>query len=854
MRALTAKKVNTHTEAALSYAEKGFKVFPLHWIENGKCSCDKKCTSPGKHPLTKNGLKDATDDRKQIAKWFDNTPQANIGIRTGKESGIFVIDLDIKPGIDGLKAFDAIIKKHGKLPKTAGQKTGSGGVHFIFRYPDFEVRNSTDLIVDGVKQKGIDIRGQEGYIVGAPSNHKSGGVYEFTDNPIADAPEWLLTILKTSDRQNTPTTPVQAPKMAPKTLTAEETDAISDALKEEWGMDMPESATSHRPLIEGISILFKRNGIPREDAEGFLTEFNQTHPCSDGNIHDPKDIQRYVYDCYNRDYKVSRDIPKSLIAAILKAFEDRNRIEVIISKADNLKGRIYNGEDGRLCIVRETKVYDSHRNEVMENGKPKMQEKETVLFHFKGFIREPVLFNGKPAISMEFNGEESLLSENEAITAIKQRFSLAQSKVQDIREIFDAWVAERGKSGNMVEIPLSPIFLRDGVVKCEPKESHDTKAILTALSDEEDKASSPQGFRVALGFNLIAPLFSEIKERSGFLTQTPYLMFSGLSHTGKTPLIEIFCGFGYSQSPQNYYFGVERVKTAFMMAKHLQQDNLPKNIDEINEKWLLSHVDELKNYSQTRYFSDRGRGDQSHNEYLGLSGLNFSTNSNIRTDGDLGISNRFVHVRFGHQELGRVNKAEFLKFRDALPNGFMFDIFKEVFDGKSIEDVIKDVGKFEYGHEWVNYSLNLLNELCRKYGIKEFAKYDPIEDHIETNAMEFAIELIAEHSRIENSKRPFTGDDGDTIQYTRPTLGINGAFKIEEMNNRTHIFFTAGAFKKISNIMRFPYGSVSDFINNIRSSDKGVRVENEGKSKGKKIDGQTVYVYEISIPNPKEGI
>ncbi len=843
----------SRTQAALFYADKGFKVLPLNCIENGKCSCGKNCTSPGKHPLTKNGLKDATGDKKQIAEWFNQNPNANIGIRTGEESGFFVIDLDKKPGIDGEKAFENIIKRYGKLPKTAGQKTGSGGSHLILKYPEFEIRNTTDLVVDGIKQKGIDIRGQDGYIVAAPSNHISGGMYEFFENPIAKAPDWLLKVLKEKDSvKSSGSAKNTIQKAEPKTLTGGESKEISEALQKEWGTDKAENATSHRPIIEGVSVLFKRNGIPREDAEAFLLNFNQNNPCVDGQIHDPNDIQKYVSDCYNRDYRVTRDLSKSLIAAILKAFEGRNRIEIIISKSDNLKGRIYNGEDGRICIVREVFDYDDNRHKRMNKDKPIMKEKESVIFHYKGYIREPVIFNGKAALRFGFNGEESILTINDAITALRQRFSLAQSKVQEIRELFDAWVEEAEKSGKMVEIPLSPIYVKDGIIKCDPTDHHDLKRILEALSDYQDKATSPDGFRVCLGFNLPTPIFADIKERSQFITQTPYLIFPGLSHTGKTPIIETFVGQGYGQTVQKYYFGKERVKSAFMLSKHLQQDNLPKNIDEIDEKWLLTHVDELKNYSQTRYFSDRGRGDQSHNEYLGLSALNFSTNSNMRVDGDLGISNRFITVRFGPLERSRVDKASFLKFRDSLPQGFMFDIFKEVFAEKPIDDIIKDVGKFEFGHEWVNYVLDLINAVCRKYGIKEFRKYDPKEDFTDTNAMEIAQEFIAEWDRVNQAEEKYNDFKDEKTKIYRYRSKIEGAFKVEIKKDRTHIFFTPSALKILTAPLKLPYSNASDFINNIKSSDDGVKAENEGRTKSKKLGSGAVYVYEISIKNISE--
>src|SRR6266542_3708971 len=90
--------------AALALAAKGFHVFPCWWIDSsGCCACGKPDCSAGKHPMTNNGLKDATCDPDIIRGWWEKCPEANIAIRTGTPSGIFVVDLD---GEDGIAAWE----------------------------------------------------------------------------------------------------------------------------------------------------------------------------------------------------------------------------------------------------------------------------------------------------------------------------------------------------------------------------------------------------------------------------------------------------------------------------------------------------------------------------------------------------------------------------------------------------------------------------------------------------------------------------------------------------------------------------------------------------------------------------
>jgi putative DNA primase/helicase len=74
--------------------------------------------------------------------------------------------------------------------------TGGGGVHYFFKYPDFPVKNST-----GVLGSGLDIKGEGGAIVVAPSLHMSGNQYRWRNSaPIADAPGWFLKLLRDTQK------------------------------------------------------------------------------------------------------------------------------------------------------------------------------------------------------------------------------------------------------------------------------------------------------------------------------------------------------------------------------------------------------------------------------------------------------------------------------------------------------------------------------------------------------------------------------------------------------------------------------------------------------------------------------
>lgn len=171
-------------EAAKDYINRhGFSVIPLWGIDaDGNCLCSAKgtCSSAGKHPMK--NRESMISDELEAELFFSRYPDANIGIATGKESGIIVIDEDSYKEKKGELGFD--------LPKTLRQSTGGGGKHHIFRYPkDVVIKNSASSIADA-----IDVRGDGGFVVAAPSKHKSGKQYEINcEHPeISDAPEQLV--------------------------------------------------------------------------------------------------------------------------------------------------------------------------------------------------------------------------------------------------------------------------------------------------------------------------------------------------------------------------------------------------------------------------------------------------------------------------------------------------------------------------------------------------------------------------------------------------------------------------------------------------------------------------------------
>lgn len=147
--------------AALYYASIGWPVLPLK--PDGKLpalpsahpdgdplrgKCKGECGRLG------HGLHDASTDADQIQQWWTRNPQFNIGLRTG--IAFDVIDIDGPDGIRSLAELGDDV-----LPDIHGKVSTPRGLHYF-------VAPTGDGNRAGVR-KGIDYRGQGGFVVASPS-------------------------------------------------------------------------------------------------------------------------------------------------------------------------------------------------------------------------------------------------------------------------------------------------------------------------------------------------------------------------------------------------------------------------------------------------------------------------------------------------------------------------------------------------------------------------------------------------------------------------------------------------------------------------------------------------------------
>ncbi len=140
-------------QAALAYAVRGWQVLPLWWpASTGDCACGlPDCDSVGKHPIPRlvpHGLLDASSQVHAVGEWWWSVPHANVGIRTGAESGLVVLDVD---GEVGRRALRTLVGTH-TLLMARWARTG-GGWHAYFAHPGTTVPCSAGRLAQGLGRK-----------------------------------------------------------------------------------------------------------------------------------------------------------------------------------------------------------------------------------------------------------------------------------------------------------------------------------------------------------------------------------------------------------------------------------------------------------------------------------------------------------------------------------------------------------------------------------------------------------------------------------------------------------------------------------------------------------------------------
>ena len=180
-------------DAAHQYARQGFPAFPL---EPG-----------GKAPLTNHGHLDASVSGADIQAWWDQWPDANIGIPCGEVS-FDVLDIDVKrktldghvPDMRAMEYLPEVVNAGWLRGAWRTVVTPSGGLHFYFKGSSGQRPGKTCNGPDGTPWP-FDFRTTGGYVAVPPSRIGADGYKSHEDLGIERArafnwqafKDWLWT-------------------------------------------------------------------------------------------------------------------------------------------------------------------------------------------------------------------------------------------------------------------------------------------------------------------------------------------------------------------------------------------------------------------------------------------------------------------------------------------------------------------------------------------------------------------------------------------------------------------------------------------------------------------------------------
>jgi len=298
-------------------AERGWAVFPERTGPDGvrrslpMCpACRATPHRPDACPHTTcHGLYAGTRDPDAWDRTCDAFPDADVlAVRTGRASGIFVVDFDVKHG--GPEAHDAWEEVTGlpwSFPNTLRQRTRSGGFHLVYALP-----NGTDVRSrNAVTRRGVDVKAEGGLVIVPPSPG-----YEWLNDlaprpPSPEVTEWARTapVFRSGTRRRLGVVTAQR---------------VGSRVGTDAGTRLVRLVTDVVPVgsrdefVNNVAFLLRKAGLAWDDAREVMREQHALLEHPEG------DEFRWEW-CEYKLRKVWRDVKPDPVAAAGRSWYDRAR-------------------------------------------------------------------------------------------------------------------------------------------------------------------------------------------------------------------------------------------------------------------------------------------------------------------------------------------------------------------------------------------------------------------------------------------------------------------------------------------------------------------------------------------------
>ena len=523
-------------------------------------------------------------------------------------------------------------------------------------------------------------------------------------------------------------------------------------------------------------------------------------------------------------------IPDDIFEAF-ESFSERIKTPDIIAPIDpdeDINAKIWNGEFGKI-------VYST----------PKRDE---VIVRWNGYILGVVLTDEKDnlfGLKYRYNEIERTVPPHVFVSMAKQMFFLPSGETKKLREIIDSYMQNEKRNDRFTEGGYSPIYVKDDKIVVEYPDV-EIGDVLKQLREYHDKSTKPEAYRSMLSFCLLAPLHYYLKKKTLKGLQTPLMLLSGKTGSGKTPMTYIFIGKGYGMQKEEYVFGLNMIDKIFTFTSFLSATNIPIVLDDIGMGWVVRYHEHLKSYMQSPYFGARGNSDQTVNIYKGVASFIMTMNDDFVGDSDPAFTKRLIFVPYTERDSEKVDKPAYMKFMETIPDGFMYMITRKILHGMDINELLDSVENFGTADDWVNFGIDLINNECLLHGIDPFPKFKSGDANGSSYVREVLEAMITEWERGK-------GMSYSANSYTYGNIDVEAS----ENGDILDVYFTSLGLKKTLKLIGdLPYHSAVEFINAIMKTQSRITViksESGNLLSSRRIDGKTypMKVYHIRMENEK---